>query len=56
MDLEDVLKELQGLTKIEEMLIAQIFLVISVYCLYEGQYTTSGLAHRDFQVHYIKLA
>ncbi|CAG8555855.1 17156_t:CDS:2 [Racocetra fulgida] len=34
----DVPEELQGLTEIEKMLIAQIFLVILVYCLREGQY------------------
>ncbi|CAG8739329.1 20867_t:CDS:2, partial [Gigaspora margarita] len=36
MDPGDVPKELQGLTEIEEMLIVQIFPVISVYCLRGG--------------------
>ncbi|GBC03494.1 hypothetical protein RclHR1_05150004 [Rhizophagus clarus] len=39
MDLGDVPEELQGLTQIEEMLIAQIFPIISVYYLRSGQYT-----------------
>ncbi|CAG8814462.1 29587_t:CDS:2 [Gigaspora margarita] len=34
----DVPDELKGLTEIEEMLIAQICLIVSVYYLYEGQY------------------
>ena len=38
MDLGDVPEELRGLTQIEEMLIAQIFLIISVYCLRGDQY------------------
>jgi hypothetical protein len=42
MDPGDVPEELQGLTEIEEMLIAQIFPVISVYCLRGGQYAYKG--------------
>lgn len=42
MDLGDVPEELKGLTEIEEMLIAQIFPVISVYCLRGGQYAYRG--------------
>jgi len=38
MDLDKVLDELQDLTEIEEMLIARVFSVISVYRLYEGQH------------------
>jgi hypothetical protein len=38
----DLPKELQGLTEIEEMLIAQIFPIISVYCLRGGQYSYRG--------------
>ncbi|CAG8666363.1 30185_t:CDS:2 [Gigaspora margarita] len=38
MDPGDVPKELKDLTEVEEMLIAQIFPVVSVYYLYEGQY------------------
>jgi len=38
----DLPVELQGLTEIEEMLIAQIFPVISVYCLRGGQYAYKG--------------
>ena len=38
MDLEDVPEELQGLTEIEEMLIAQVFTVMSVYRLRSGQH------------------
>ncbi|RIB04678.1 hypothetical protein C2G38_2221715 [Gigaspora rosea] len=34
----EVPEELQGLMEIEEMLIAQVFLVISVYKLYSEQY------------------
>jgi ATP-dependent DNA helicase PIF1 len=42
MDPGDVPEELQGLTQIEEILIAQIFPVISVYCLRGGQYAYRG--------------
>ncbi len=38
MDPDEVLVELQGLTNIEEMLIAQIFPIVSVYYLRGGQY------------------
>ncbi len=38
----EVPEELQNLTKIEEMLIAQIFPVISVYSLRRGQYAYRG--------------
>ena len=38
MDLEDIPEELQGLTEIEEMLIAQVFTVMSVYRLRGGQH------------------
>ncbi|RIB17779.1 hypothetical protein C2G38_2186428 [Gigaspora rosea] len=38
----DAPKELKGFTEIKEMLIAQIFLVISVYCLHGGQYAYRG--------------
>ena len=36
-DLSDVLDELKGLTEIEEMLIAQVFTVMTVYRLRGGQ-------------------
>src|SRR5205823_4880137 len=39
MDPGDVPEELQDLTEIEEMLIAQIFPIVSVYCLRGGQYS-----------------
>ncbi|CAG8811992.1 13473_t:CDS:1, partial [Gigaspora margarita] len=39
MDPDNVPDELKDLTEIEEMLIAQIFPVILVYCLQGGQYT-----------------
>ena len=42
MDPGEVPKELQGLTQVEEMLIAQIFLIISVYYLRGGQYAYCG--------------
>jgi hypothetical protein len=42
MDPGEVPEELQGLTQVEEMLIAQIFLIISVYCLRGGQYAYRG--------------
>ncbi|CAG8803458.1 10099_t:CDS:2 [Cetraspora pellucida] len=42
MDLGNVPEELQGLTEIEEMLIAQIFPVVSVYRLRGGQYAYRG--------------
>ena len=35
MDPDEVSEVLQGLTEIEEMLIAQIFPIVSVYCLCE---------------------
>ncbi|CAG8456679.1 16504_t:CDS:2 [Cetraspora pellucida] len=38
----EVLEELQGLTEIKEMLIAQVFLVMSVYKLHGGQYGYCG--------------
>jgi hypothetical protein len=38
----DLPKELQGFTEIEKMLIVQIFPIISVYCLREGQYSYRG--------------
>ena len=42
MDPGDVPNELQGLTEIEEMLIAKVFTVISVYKLRGGQYGYKG--------------
>ncbi|GBB90821.1 hypothetical protein RclHR1_17900003 [Rhizophagus clarus] len=42
MDLGDVPEELKGFIEIEEILILQTFLIISVYYLHEGQYTYSG--------------
>ncbi|CAG8830479.1 21829_t:CDS:1, partial [Gigaspora margarita] len=42
MDPGEVPEELQGLTEIEEMLIAQVFSVIVVYRLREGQYGYRG--------------
>ncbi len=42
MDLGEVPEQLQRLTKIEEMLITQIFPIVSVYCLRGDQY-----AYRD---------
>ena len=42
MDPGEVPDELQGLTQIEEMLIAQIFPIVSVYCLRGGQYAYRG--------------
>ena len=42
MDPGDVPEELQDLTEIEEMLIAQIFPIVSVYCLRGGQYSYRG--------------
>ncbi len=38
MDPGNVPKELREFTQIEEMLIAQIFLIISIYCLHNDQY------------------
>ncbi len=38
----EVSEQLQGLTKIEKMLITQIFSIISVYCLYKDQYVYRG--------------
>src|SRR6185436_6189817 len=38
----NVPEELQGLTQIEEMLIAQIFPVVLIYCLRGGQYAYRG--------------
>jgi len=42
MDPGEIPEELQNLTEIEKMLIAQIFSVISVYCLRGGQYAYRG--------------
>jgi len=42
MDLNEVLEYLHDLTKIKEMLITQIFLIVSVYCLRNGQYAYYG--------------
>jgi hypothetical protein len=42
MDLGDVLNELRGLIQVEEMLIAQIFPIVSVYCLRGRQYVYRG--------------
>ncbi|CAG8615853.1 14656_t:CDS:2, partial [Cetraspora pellucida] len=42
MDPKEVPQELKNLTSIEEMLIAQVFPVISVYNLHRGQYTYCG--------------
>lgn len=42
MDPGNVFEELQGLIQIEEMLIIQIFSVVSVYCLRGSQYTYHG--------------
>ena len=42
MDLSDVPEELRGLTQIEEMLIAQIFLIVSIYCFCSSQYAYYG--------------
>ena len=42
MDPGEVPEELQGLTEIEEMLIARIFPIVSVYCLRGGQYAYRG--------------
>ncbi len=42
MDPGEVLEDLHDLTEIEEMLIAQIFLIISVYQLCGGQYVYCG--------------
>jgi hypothetical protein len=43
MDPGDVLDELRGLTQVEEMLIAQIFPIVSMYCLHGGgQYAYRG--------------
>ncbi|CAG8781204.1 20774_t:CDS:2, partial [Gigaspora margarita] len=41
---------LQGLTEIEEMLITQVFTIVSVYNLRGGQYAYHRSAFRDFQV------
>ena len=38
MDPDDIPEELRRLTQIEEMLITQIFLIVSVYCLCGSQY------------------
>ncbi|CAG8791697.1 23660_t:CDS:2, partial [Gigaspora margarita] len=38
MDPDEILKELKDLTNIKEMLIAQVFPIISVYNLHGGQY------------------
>ena len=42
MDPGEVPNELQGLTEVEEMLIAQVFTVMSVYRLRGGQYGYQG--------------
>ncbi|GBC15565.1 ATP-dependent DNA helicase PIF1 [Rhizophagus irregularis DAOM 181602=DAOM 197198] len=42
MDPGDVPEELRDLTEIEEMLIARIFPIVSVYCLRGGQYAYRG--------------
>ena len=42
MDPEDIPEELQGLTEIEEMLIAQVFTVMLVYRLRDRQYEYCG--------------
>ena len=42
MDPGEVPEELRDLTQIEEMLIAQIFPIVSVYCLHGGQYAYRG--------------
>jgi hypothetical protein len=42
MNPSEVPEELQGLTEIEEMLIAQIFPIVTVYCLHGGQYAYRG--------------
>ncbi len=42
MDSENLSEKLQNLTEIEEMLIAQIFLVILIYYLHGGQYVYKG--------------
>ncbi|CAG8491367.1 6132_t:CDS:2, partial [Racocetra fulgida] len=54
MDPGKALKELKGLTDIEEMLIAQIFLVISVYYLRGSQYAYRS-SFRDFNVRQSKV-
>ncbi|CAG8641197.1 7999_t:CDS:2 [Cetraspora pellucida] len=47
MDPGDVSKELKCLTEIEEMLIAQVFPVVSVYYLHGGQYGYHGNSARS---------
>ena len=42
MDSSYLPEELRDLTNIEEMLIAQIFSIVSVYCLRDGQYAYRG--------------
>ncbi|CAB4410504.1 unnamed protein product [Rhizophagus irregularis] len=42
MDPGDVPEELRDLTEIEEILIARIFPIVSVYCLHGGQYAYRG--------------
>ncbi|CAG8833775.1 10296_t:CDS:2, partial [Gigaspora margarita] len=42
MDPGDVLQELQNFTEVKEMLIAQVFTVVSVYNLHGGQYAYRG--------------
>ena len=49
MNPDNVPEELQDLTEIEEMLIAQIFPVVSVYCLRGGQYAYRGNVINFFQ-------
>ncbi|GES74199.1 ATP-dependent DNA helicase Pif1-like [Rhizophagus clarus] len=47
MDLGDVPEELKGFIEIEEILILQTFLIISVYYLHEGQYTYNIIIDDD---------
>ena len=42
MDPGEIPDELQDLTEVEEMLIAQVFPVMSIYRLREGQYRYCG--------------
>ncbi|RGB28824.1 hypothetical protein C1646_672911 [Rhizophagus diaphanus] len=54
--LREVLQELQDLTNIEEMLIVQVFPIVSVYNLPGGQhYTENGSNFRDFHVQWEKV-
>ena len=52
MDPGEVPDKLQGLTEIEEMLIAQVFTVISVYWLHSEQYgywAMSSIFHKIYE-------